>query len=336
MADSKFQKHAYGKEKKRSYVPIEEFDPRPQAYRGTASNNMSVLLDKVKGKGLCVSLLLDPSTAYWDTDPSTLPPVLPKIEELKETIAHFKQSQRLTPQQIDELERATRDQRLSPAWFSARRHRLTASKFGEILHRRNTTSPDKLVERILHPKSFKSVQTDWGIEHESVALQKYVEFQHSTGDPNLSVCPSGFIVCSDYPFLGASPDGAVFSPALPDPHGYLEIKCPYNQRNMTPLDACTSAEFCCELGEDGQMKLRRSHHYYAQVQGQMAIGKRNWCDFVIYTQKNIAVERITFDSSYWSNELQPKLVDFYDNILAPEIVSPIHCLGLPIRDLSKM
>ena len=150
------------------------------------------------------------------------------------------------------------------------------------------------------------------------------------------MCPSGFIVCGDYPFLGASPDGAVFSPALPDPHGYLEIKCPYNQRNMTPLDACTSAEFCCELGEDGQMKLRRSHHYYAQVQGQMAIGKRNWCDFVIYTQKNIAVERITFDSSYWSNELQPKLVDFYDNILAPEIVSPIHCLGLPIRDLSKM
>ena len=71
-------------------------------------------------------------------------------------------------------------------------------------------------------------------------------------------------------------------------------------------------------------------HYYAQVQGQLAIGGRPWCDFVVYTTKGINVQRIKFDNNYWENILLPKLSEFYDNCLAPEIVSPVHALGLPI------
>ena len=32
----------------------------------------------------------------------------------------------------------------------------------------------------------------------------------------------------------------------------------------------------------------------------------------------------------------PKLVSFYNNCVVPEIVSPVHTLGIPIRDLSKL
>ena len=67
----------------------------------------------------------------------------------------------------------------------------------------------------------------------------------------------------------------------------------------------------------------------------MAISKRKWCDFIIFTTKGLSVERIQFDSDFW-NELLPKLIDFYDNCLAPEIVSPVHVLGIPVRDLRKM
>ena len=97
------------------------------------------------------------------------------------------------------------------------------------------------------------------------------------------------------PFLGATPDGCVYSPSSTEPHGFLEVKCPYSQRDMMPLDACAAPGFCCEVQQASSLgiKLRRTHqYYYAQVQGQMAVGNRKWCDFVIYTKRGIAIERI--------------------------------------------
>ena len=65
------------------------------------------------------------------------------------------------------------------------------------------------------------------------------------------------------------------------------------------------------------------------------MGERNWCDFVIYTTKGISVQRIPYDNDYWKDTLLPKLEDFFDNCLGPEIVSPLNALGLPLRNLSK-
>ena len=76
--------------------------------------------------------------------------------------------------------------------------------------------------------------------------------------------------------------------------------------------------------------------YFAQVQGQMAIGERLWCDFIVFPNRGTSIERINYDPNYWTNELLPKLEAIFDNCLAPEVVSPVHALGLPIRDLSKL
>ena len=65
----------------------------------------------------------------------------------------------------------------------------------------------------------------------------------------------------------------------------------------------------------------------------MAIGERPWCDFIVFTTLGISVERIKYESNYWEHTLLPKLVSFYDNCVAPEIVNVI---GFPIRVLSKM
>lgn len=56
---------------------------------------------------------------------------------------------------------------------------------------------------------------------------------------------------------------------------------------------------------------------------------------MILLSTQFAVQRVLFDSDYWKNALLPKLVSFYDNCIAPVIVSPIHTLGLPLHDLSK-
>ena len=68
----------------------------------------------------------------------------------------------------------------------------------------------------------------------------------------------------------------------------------------------------------------------------MAIIGRKWCDFVIYTLKCHSVERIYFDQAFWDGELNPKLTDFYEKCVGPEIVSLMHSIGLPVCNLKLM
>ena len=59
MSKATFQKHDYAKPKKQQVKMIEEFDPRPQEYRGTVASRLPQLLDKLRGEQLCISLLFD-------------------------------------------------------------------------------------------------------------------------------------------------------------------------------------------------------------------------------------------------------------------------------------
>lgn len=78
---------------------------------------------------------------------------------------------------------------------------------------------------------------------------------------------------------------------------------------MTPLEACSDPNFCCQK-IDGKCKLKVTHPYYAQVQGQMGITGAEWCDFVVFTKKGMSVERIAFDRQYW-HDLERKLLLYY-------------------------
>lgn len=262
---------------------------------------------------------------------------LPNTVQLKETIAEFKKTLCVTLMEARDIERNTREQRLSPLWFAVRRHRITASMFGSVLSRKADTPPDSLVLRIIQPKHFSTPATTYGIEKEDVAIKEYISYQRSHGHTDLMVSSSGVIINPDYYYLGASPDGSVYDPTSKEqPFGYLEVKCPYATRNLTPVEACSKSGFFCEVDATGQLKLKQSSPYYSQVQGQMAIGERPWCDFVVFTLKGISVQRIPFDKDFWNIRLLPKLLSFYDNCIVPELVSPVHSLGLPIRDMSKL
>ena len=339
MSEAVFQKHDYNKPVKRSIKPVEEFDPRPPEFRGTASSRLPDLLQKVKGEQLCVSLLLDSSCCHGEnsTIPAQTSSHLPDTASLLDTVAAFKSSLKISEDQARHIEQNTREQRNSVLWHSIRRYRITASFFGSVLSRRPNTPPDSLVLRIIQPKSFSTRATAYGIEKEQIAISEYITYQRSRGHSDISVSPSGFLVSTTHPFLGASPDGAVFDPSnTMQPFGFLEVKCPYSARMITPTDACATSGFCCTADPiTGQLKLKENHAYFAQIQGQMAIGQRPWCDFVIYTTKGISVQRIEYNEKFWEEDLLPKLSNFYDNCVAPEIVSPVHSLGIPMRNLSK-
>lgn len=102
-----------------------------------------------------------------------------------------------------------------------------------------------MVLRIIQDKHFTSVATEWGIKNESLAVKKYQEHMIANGHTDLTVCISGIL---KYSFLGATPDGAVYDPSTSgQPYGYLEVKCPYSQRDRTPKEACSSSSFCCKV-----------------------------------------------------------------------------------------
>jgi len=104
---------------------VEDSDPRPHEFRGLACDNLKFLSD-IEGKQLCITLLLDPKYKHeaqeqkWPSDFR-----IPGAAELSETIQYFKKSLEVEPENARQIEKETRDQRLSSAWFTACRYHLT-------------------------------------------------------------------------------------------------------------------------------------------------------------------------------------------------------------------
>jgi hypothetical protein len=67
----------------------------------------------------------------------------------------------------------------------------------------------------------------------------------------------------------------------------------------------------------GKISLKKTHSFYYQIQGQMALTGRHWCDFFVWTLKGHYVERIPFDASFWK-EMSSKLNLFYEHYVVPE------------------
>lgn len=311
----------------------EEHTLHPVESKDTGSCFLPNLQDTAHYERSGVSFQLDPQ--YQSTDQPT-PVHIPAVKKLKKTVAAYKESLALPVEKLIEIEVKTRQEQQSPVQHCVKQGRISASHFGDIIWRKSDAPPDSLVLAILEPQVCFSSATDWAVQQVPVALEAYVSYQHQKGKTGLTVEPCGVLINEKFPYLEARPDGKVFDPSNEEPDGFVQVKCPYSHRDITPLEACSSPEFCCKVKTniDGtqSLEMRQNHQYYAQVQGQMAIGGRNWCDFVIYTNKGISVERVMFDSKF-CNMLFPKLEAFFDNCLGPEIVCPVHVLGQSVHNL---
>lgn len=58
--------------------------------------------------------------------------------------------------------------------------------------------------------------------------------------------------------------------------------------------------------------LKTSHPYYHQIQGQLHICNKTWCDLIVWTTVDCVVIRIVKDPEWTVNIAN--LVDFYFNI----------------------
>ena len=161
----------YGKIKNIYIRSIESFDPRPEIMRNTSSDRVPTLLQDVKGKGLCVSLLLDASVCVEIPEETT---ALMKTE-LLEKVANFKNNLKYPRKKCAILKLTHGD---NQSHLSGLRHvdfALTASLFGRVKQLKPSTPPDNLVLTILGVKKASGAALDYGRLMEATALDAYIK-----------------------------------------------------------------------------------------------------------------------------------------------------------------
>ena len=232
----------------------------------------------------------------------------------------------LSDEAIAYLEKVTRLQSHSQEWHKARKFRVTASIMKEVSHRRATTPCDAFLQRKLAPSFKGNAATRYGLAHEKDVIA-YKEHLSGLQGKEVQVQLCGLLVHSAAPWLDASPDALVvdMSEEGGKTEGCLEVKCPLECQKKTISKACKEvAGFCLLCDTDGKMTLSRMHQYYYQVQTQMHVARRQWCDFVVWSPvcDSPFVERISYDAQFMEEKLA-KAEAFYFQHFLPAAVNHV-------------
>lgn len=145
------------------------------------------------------------------------------------------------------------------------------------------TGMTSLENRMLSSDTPVTAALLYGREHEFNALSHYKQ-QH----PNYNVQETGLWLNPKHATLGCSPDG-LFIDKLIETKGLVEIKWPYVLRNCNPfnfienLSTKQCRDFCCVKDNQGNLRQKRIHKYYYQIQMQLDLCELEFCDFVVWS-----------------------------------------------------
>jgi putative phage-type endonuclease len=151
----------------------------------------------------------------------------------------------------------------TPEWHMQRLGKVTASRIADVLAKvktgeavtREDYRTELVVQRLTNKPSetFTNPAMEWGVLQEPMARITYEE------KTSVFVEQVSFVEHPTIEWFGCSPDGLVGE------DGLLEIKCPSSKNHIKYL-----------LGGKPPAK------YVPQMQCQMAVTGRKWCDFVSY------------------------------------------------------
>ena len=84
------------------------------------------------------------------------------------------------------------------------------------------------------------------------------------------------------------------------------MKCPYCIEGLD-LDKYCEKKSACLQSDGAKFSLKRSHAYFHQVQQQLHITERTYCDFVVFAiskyGSRLVHERIYADSEHWTSQV---------------------------------
>ena len=189
------------------------------------------------------------------------------------------------------------------AWLQARVGKVTASQFKHVLAKTQKGTPtaarttylwQQVIERLTGQPApvAKTMAMQWGTDQEPAALQAYNEAHL------VNIETVGFVQHATLA-VGCSPDGLVTEDMAAT--GLVEIKCPFNSANH--LETWLSG-----MPEEHQ----------AQVQGQMWLTGREWCDCVSFDPRmpadlQLYVQRIPRNPEYIAT-LEREIITFLGEV----------------------
>ena len=322
-------------------MAVADFDPRPAGYRQVNPEHINSRLRDLQGISTN-----NPQSSMWETqlqiayqdyayDISDI-----DVSKMSEKINILLEN--LTPPKLMQIS-GTEGQSQSQKWFQERWLRLTASKclsavrIGRLI-RSETPNAAVRAFKFIRTNIWKidivPIQTYWmkyGLECEPKAIDKYEEQTKTT------VCDSGLWVNPKYPFLGCSPDGLVGEDGIIEikslkifKHQSIEDITSPNQSSV-PKDVINRQ---CFKITDGTLELKHGHDYYYQVQLQLLVTERKYCDFVLFAENGpVSIERI-FRDEFVIADIIKFLTSFWIRVIAPEIFEMrvprnLHPLSLP-------
>jgi putative phage-type endonuclease len=198
----------------------------------------------------------------------------------------------------------------SDDWYKIRCGKLTASRISDATAKlksggwgasRDRYLTEVVIERLtgqVAQMNFVSADMQWGIDTEPEARASY-EFR--TGSEVMEV---GFVDIEDI-MMGCSPDGLVGD------DGCVEFKCPASHTHLSYL-----------------LKKKIPGNYAMQMQMQMLVCDRAWCDFVSYDP------RMPPHLQMWIQRL-PRLPDELMNELRDDCVTFLNDVDKTVADLEK-
>jgi putative phage-type endonuclease len=189
----------------------------------------------------------------------------------------------------------------SDEWKQARLGHVTASCVADVMAKgkggQEAITRKKYKMRLVAERvtgqgqdSFTSSAMEWGVMQEPFARQQY-EVSHET-----FVEKTGFWKHPKYDWIGVSPDGLVGD------NGLIEIKCP---NSTTHLDYLIADQVPTE--------------YYKQMQCQMWVTNREWCDFVSYdprirSEKNKLFVKRLYRSNDFIADMEAEVLQFLNEV----------------------
>lgn len=187
----------------------------------------------------------------------------------------------------------------SEEWLSMRLGKVTASRVKDVLTKGRGNAPSKtaesymmeLIAEILTGESKPFFENDamrWGTETEPQARSMY-----EVNNDFVSVKEVAFVEHSNQ--IGISPDGLVGD------DGLLEIKCP---NTTTQIKRALSDDYSAD--------------YKAQIQMQLWVTERQWCDFVSFDPRldcnaSYLQQRVYRDEEY-IEEMKVKVYAFVEKM----------------------
>lgn len=187
----------------------------------------------------------------------------------------------------------------SEEWLLMRLRKVTASRVKDVLTKGRGNTPSKtaesymmeLIAEALTGQSkpfFENDAMKWGTETEPQARSMY-----SVNNDFVAVKEVAFVEHNK--FIGISPDGLVGD------DGLLEIKCP---NTTTQIKRALSDDYAAD--------------YKAQIQMQLWVTERKWCDFVSFDPRldcaaGYLQQRVERDEEYIA-EMKTKVYAFIDRM----------------------